>query len=409
MLVGPDGEAVGSVSGGCVEGAVYELAQEVVADGDPVLQRYGVSDDDAFAVGLTCGGILDVFVEPVSPRDLPRARRGRRRHRGRRPGGRRDRHRAPGPGVGRPAARRAARGRRGGRPRRGRWARRAPTPRWPTTSAACSPPGAPRPSPTARTASAAARGCGSSSRPSRRGPGCSSSARSTSRRRWPGSAPSSATSVTVCDARPGVRDDRAASRRPTRWSCEWPHQYLAARGGGRADRRADGGLRAHPRPEVRRAAARGRAAAARRSPTSARWARGAPTRTGWRGCARPGSPRPSWPGCPARSGSTSAPGRPEETAVSIAAEIVALRWGGRGDRLQRRGGPIHHHADRPERVGDHAPAPRAVPVRNRARRIVATALGAPSRFAGSRKCLPRGPQSRITRTAPASPCRRSQG
>jgi xanthine dehydrogenase accessory factor len=67
MLVGPGGEAVGSVSGGCVEGAVYELAQEVVATGEPVLQRYGVSDDDAFAVGLTCGGILDVFVERVDP------------------------------------------------------------------------------------------------------------------------------------------------------------------------------------------------------------------------------------------------------------------------------------------------------------------------------------------------------
>ncbi len=65
MLLGPDGEAVGSVSGGCVEGAVYELSQEVLAGGRPVLQRYGVSDDDAFAVGLTCGGILDVFVERV--------------------------------------------------------------------------------------------------------------------------------------------------------------------------------------------------------------------------------------------------------------------------------------------------------------------------------------------------------
>ncbi len=74
MLVGPDGEAVGSVSGGCVEGAVYELGQEVVASGTPVLQRYGVSDDDAFAVGLTCGGILDVFVERVSRDVLPRAR-----------------------------------------------------------------------------------------------------------------------------------------------------------------------------------------------------------------------------------------------------------------------------------------------------------------------------------------------
>ena len=71
MLVGPDESAVGSVSGGCVEGAVYDLAQSVVASGEPVLERYGVSDDDAFAVGLTCGGILDVFVERVSRETFP--------------------------------------------------------------------------------------------------------------------------------------------------------------------------------------------------------------------------------------------------------------------------------------------------------------------------------------------------
>jgi xanthine dehydrogenase accessory factor len=71
MLVGPNGEAVGSVSGGCVEGAVYDLAQQVVGDRTPVLQRYGVSDDDAFAVGLTCGGILDVFVEPLDQQSFP--------------------------------------------------------------------------------------------------------------------------------------------------------------------------------------------------------------------------------------------------------------------------------------------------------------------------------------------------
>jgi xanthine dehydrogenase accessory factor len=71
MLVGPGGEAVGSVSGGCVEGALYELSQQVRATGEPALQRYGVSDDDAFAVGLTCGGILDVFVERVDARSFP--------------------------------------------------------------------------------------------------------------------------------------------------------------------------------------------------------------------------------------------------------------------------------------------------------------------------------------------------
>lgn len=71
MLVAEDGSAHGSVSGGCVEGAVYELAQQVISDGEPVAQRYGVSDDDAFAVGLTCGGIIDMFVERVSKADFP--------------------------------------------------------------------------------------------------------------------------------------------------------------------------------------------------------------------------------------------------------------------------------------------------------------------------------------------------
>lgn len=71
MLVTSDERAVGSVSGGCVEGAVFELGQQVLADNIPVLQRYGVSDDDAFTVGLTCGGIIDVFVEKVDPVSFP--------------------------------------------------------------------------------------------------------------------------------------------------------------------------------------------------------------------------------------------------------------------------------------------------------------------------------------------------
>ncbi len=68
MVVAPDGTVAGSVSGGCVEGAVYDAATEIIATGVPRLERYGVSDDDAFAVGLTCGGILDIFIEPVSRR-----------------------------------------------------------------------------------------------------------------------------------------------------------------------------------------------------------------------------------------------------------------------------------------------------------------------------------------------------
>jgi xanthine dehydrogenase accessory factor len=71
MAVSAAGEAVGSVSGGCVEGAVYELAQEVMSSGTPVFQTYGVSDDDAFTVGLTCGGIIDMFVELVGPETFP--------------------------------------------------------------------------------------------------------------------------------------------------------------------------------------------------------------------------------------------------------------------------------------------------------------------------------------------------
>lgn len=71
MVVGPQGDVAGSVSGGCVEGAVYELAQQVVVDGAPVLERFGVSDDDALTVGLTCGGILDVFVERVDRLSFP--------------------------------------------------------------------------------------------------------------------------------------------------------------------------------------------------------------------------------------------------------------------------------------------------------------------------------------------------
>ncbi|MFD9792195.1 XdhC family protein [Streptomyces sp. NPDC059070] len=70
LAVDDEGTAIGSVSGGCVEGAVYELCQQALADGEPVLERFGYSDEDAFAVGLTCGGIIDILVTPV-PVDSP--------------------------------------------------------------------------------------------------------------------------------------------------------------------------------------------------------------------------------------------------------------------------------------------------------------------------------------------------
>jgi xanthine dehydrogenase accessory factor len=71
MAVSLTGEVVGSVSGGCVESAVYELALEVIQTGIPINQRYGFSDEDAFAVGLTCGGIIDVYIEQVSRQNYP--------------------------------------------------------------------------------------------------------------------------------------------------------------------------------------------------------------------------------------------------------------------------------------------------------------------------------------------------
>jgi xanthine dehydrogenase accessory factor len=66
MAVHADGEVVGSVSGGCVEGAVYQAATEVLRTGAPTVETYGISEADAFAVGLTCGGVIDVLVSPGS-------------------------------------------------------------------------------------------------------------------------------------------------------------------------------------------------------------------------------------------------------------------------------------------------------------------------------------------------------
>ncbi|WP_227285388.1 XdhC/CoxI family protein [Boseongicola sp. H5] len=70
LLVSSDGEMAGSVSGGCVEGAVVVEAMEALEAGDAQLLEFGVSDDEAFAVGLACGGTIKVLVEPVG-RVLP--------------------------------------------------------------------------------------------------------------------------------------------------------------------------------------------------------------------------------------------------------------------------------------------------------------------------------------------------
>ena len=200
MVVAPDGSVTGSVSGGCVEGAVYELATEVAKTGTPRLERYGVSDDDAFAVGLTCGGIIDVFVESVSQATFPEL------------GAVADdigEHRAvavatviahPDAQSGRPAGRHPA-----GRDGRHRWVRRAPTPRSPTTRAACSRWAAARSSSTDPTGSGSATAWRSSCPVTRRAPrmlvfGAIDFAAALAQQ---GSF--LGYRVTVCDARAGVR------------------------------------------------------------------------------------------------------------------------------------------------------------------------------------------------------------
>ena len=63
LAISEGGDLAGSVSGGCVENDVYENAREVLKTGEPKLLSYGIADEDAWEVGLPCGGEIDVFVE----------------------------------------------------------------------------------------------------------------------------------------------------------------------------------------------------------------------------------------------------------------------------------------------------------------------------------------------------------
>ncbi len=340
MLVGPGGEAVGSVSGGCVEGAVYELAQGVVADGVPVLRRYGVSDDDAYAVGLTCGGILDVFVEQVSAQTFPE--------------------------LGEVADDIEA-----GRPVAVASVIEHPNPTWlgrrlvvrPETDAG----GSTGSLGSARADDAVtddARGMLASGRTEtltygpdgeRRGEGMRvfvSSFAPKPRMLVFGAIDFAAAvahqghflgyHVTVCDARPVFATH---SRFPSADEVvvTWPHRYLEAeRDAGRIDARTVICVLTHdPKfdvpvleialrlPEVGYIGAMG----SRRTHED-RMARLREVGVTETELARLSSP----------VGLDLGARTPEETAVSIAAEIIALQWGGRGDRLGHQEGPIHHHA-----------------------------------------------------------------
>ena len=65
MVISDAGDMAGSVSGGCVEGAVFEEAQQVLESNEGRLLRYGVTKDEAWAVGLSCGGEIEIYVEPI--------------------------------------------------------------------------------------------------------------------------------------------------------------------------------------------------------------------------------------------------------------------------------------------------------------------------------------------------------
>ncbi len=67
MAVNDRGEVSGAVSGGCVEGAVVEIAEEVLRGGEPRLLHFGIADSEAWDVGLPCGGEIDVWVERYEP------------------------------------------------------------------------------------------------------------------------------------------------------------------------------------------------------------------------------------------------------------------------------------------------------------------------------------------------------
>ena len=343
MLVGPAGEAVGSVSGGCVEGAVYELAGSVLASGQPVLQRYGVSDDDAFAVGLTCGGILDVFVEEVS--------------------------RATFPELGEVAADIAA-----GRPVAVATVIEHPDPAWLGRRIIVRPESEPVASSgsvgliSERAQGAViddARGLLAAGRTEtltygpdgeRRGEGLRvfvSSYAPRPRMLVFGAIDFAAAvasighflgyEVTVCDARP-IFATRSRFPAADDVVVDWPHRYLEGQvAAGRVDGRTVLCVLTHdPKfdvpllevalrlPEVAYIGAMG----SRRTHDD-RLARLREVGVSDEEIARLSSP----------IGLDLGARTPEETAVSIAAEIIALQWGGQGSRLGDRDGAIHHHGD----------------------------------------------------------------
>ncbi|MGA8977981.1 MAG: XdhC family protein, partial [Pedococcus sp.] len=338
---------------GCVEGAVYELASSVVADGVPVLQRYGVSDDDAYSVGLTCGGILDVFVEPVSRESFPE--------------------------LGEVADDVEA-----GRPVAVATVIEHPDTAWLGRRLVVRPEGA-EAGDSGSLGSARAddavtddvRGLLASGRTEtltygpdgeRRGEGMRvfvSSFAPRPRMLVFGAIDFAAAvahmghflgyEVTVVDARPVFA---TTSRFPSADEVvvQWPHRYLEAeRDAGRLDGRTVVCVLTHdPKFDVPvlEIALRLPAVAFVGAMGSRRTHEDRVARLREAGLTETELDRLSSP-----IGLDLGARTPQETAVSIAAEIVALQWGGRGDRLAHRDGPIHHHGPAPHEP-QAAPGPR---------------------------------------------------
>ena len=362
MLVGPEGEAVGSVSGGCVEGAVYELAQEVVESGTPALQRYGVSDEDAYAVGLTCGGILDVWVETVSRETFPELG-----------------DVAADIEAGRPVAVATV----VEHPDPARLGRRLIVRAEEDLSDRSGSLGSLR---LDDAVTDDARGLLASGHSETLTYGPDGERRGEGMRVFvdvarPGAADAGLRGHRL---RGGLRPDRQVPRlhgdgmrRPSGVRDGQPvprrrrgGRRLAAplprgRGGGRPDRRVAPSCACSPTtPSSTCRSSRWRCGCPR-SPTSVPWDRGAPTRTASSGCIEVGMTDAELARLSSPIGLDLGARTPEETAVSIAAEIIAVRWGGQGSRLADVEGPIHHPTGRhsgpvdlPDSPGSAAEAPK---------------------------------------------------
>src|SRR3954452_9458551 len=335
LIVTPDGATAGSVSGGCVEGAVYDLARSVVDSGVPVLERYGVSDDSAFAVGLTCGGILDVFVEPVNRSTFPELEA-----------------LAADVTAGRPVAVATV--------------IEYPDPAWlgrrlvvRPVGVSTSTLGTPRADSAVRDDARGLLAAGQSATlgygpdGERRGEGMRVFVQAFAPRPRMlvfGAIDFAAAvarmgsclgyDVTVCDARP-VFATRSRFSHADRVVVEWPHRYLAAEAeAGRVDGRTVIAVLTHdPKFDVPllEVALRLPAVAYVGAMGSRRTHEDRRARLLEAGLTEHELERLSSP-----VGLDLGARTPEETAVSIAAEIIALRWGGDGGRLGEREGPIHH-------------------------------------------------------------------